>query len=208
MKLQDISRFLLLFLTITIIFFLGYLAGNRDHYDKTDDKIKIKGPNSSIQNSLSSLKTKDVIGFAENNTEAKYGLMYYKILPDKSTEILINISNVPLVLKQAVQKQERSIPQNLQIKLARRALDGLKYNYTSIGVLTFEEPKNGFLSVTFSTNIDPIKIGNEVFPALSDVDRIVFMPTKVEDNNIFILNNSDIPSEERKEPAPYFWIKN
>jgi hypothetical protein len=206
MKIQDITRFLSIFVAVSIIFFLGYLAGNRDKYDKVDEKIQIKAPNSSIQNSLSALKTKDIFGFGENNSIVKYGLLYYKVLPDKSTEVFFTISNAPLVLKQSNLKLEKTVPINLKIALARASTDVLKYDYTEIGKITFEEPKNGTQSVVFSTIIPGTKSGSETIPALNSVARVVFQPTRVEDENIFRLSTPDIPTEEAKKPAPYFWV--
>jgi hypothetical protein len=206
MKIQDITRFLGIFVAVSVIFFLGYLAGNRDKYEKIDEKIQIKAPNSSIQNSLSALKTKDILGFGENNSIVKYGLLYYKILPDKSTEVFFTISNAPLVLKQANSKAERAVPINLKLALARTSVDVLKYDYIEIGKITFEEPKNGTQSVVFSTIIPGTKSGSETIPALNLVARIVFQPTRTEDENIFKLNSPDIPAQERDKPAPYFWV--
>jgi hypothetical protein len=205
MKIQDITRFLGIFVGVAVIFFLGYLAGNRDKYDKIDEKVQITAPNSSIQNSLSLLKTKDIFGFGENNTTVRYGLLYYKTLPDKSTELFFTITNSPLVLRQTTNKIEKTVPINLKISLARTSIDGQKYDYTDIGKITFEEPKNGTQSVIFSTIIPGIKSGSEIVPALNTVSRIVFRPTRTEDENIFKLNSPDIPPDETAKPAPYFW---
>jgi hypothetical protein len=206
MKIQDITRFLGIFVAVSVIFFLGYLAGNRDKYDKIDEKIQIKAPNSSIQNSLSALKTKDIYGFGENNSIVKYGLLYFKVLPDKSTEVYFTINNAPLILKQANLKTEKIVPINLKLSLARTSTDGLKYDFTEIGKITFEEPKNGTQSVVFSTILLGTKSGADTIPALNTVSRIVFQPTRNEDENIFKLNSTDIPAQERDKPAPYFWV--
>ncbi len=208
MKLQVIFKYFGYLIIIAMIFSLGYLAGNRDRYDKTKDQVVIKGPNNSIQNSLSGVNKKDIIGFGENNTERKFGEMSYKILPDKKTELLFEIRDVPPTLKQVTNKQEKVIPNELSVSIARIPAtgDGQNYAYTKIGTLVFDAPKNSMRSVSFPTVLDSFTQDNMVYPALQSAVRIYINPTRDEDNNIFILNNSDIPVNERNKPAPYFWI--
>lgn len=206
MKLQDISKYLGIFLLVVIGFFFGYFYGTRDKYDKKEDNISITGPNLSIQNSLSQLQTKEILGFTQNNEVRAYGQFYYKILNDKSTEVLFSLSEVPNSLKQANLKGEKSIPGELSIDLARKTIDQLSYEYENIGRITFDEPKNGLRSAKFPTIIKPIKLDTDSISGISNVSQIVFRPLKPEDENIFKLTNSDIPVNERNRPAPYFWV--
>ncbi|MBC7471951.1 MAG: hypothetical protein H7196_01640 [candidate division SR1 bacterium] len=208
MKLQAVTKYLGIFLSITIALTTGYFYGVRDKYDNKQDNIDIVGPNLAIQNSLSQLQTKDILGFGENNTIKSFGQFYYNIRSDKTTEVLFSFNNVPLSVIQANGKMEKSIPNQLNIDLARKTIDGLSYIYENIGKITFDEPKaDGGRNGKFSTVIKPIKTDKELVPSLTSVQRIVFRPIKSEDNNIFKDLDTDIPPVDRDAPAPYFKIK-
>jgi hypothetical protein len=208
MKLQDISKYLGIFLLISIGVAIGYFYGIREKYDYKSDNIDTIGPNLSIQNSLSQLQTKDILGFGEGNTIKSFGQFYYNIRSDKSTEVLFSLNGIPLSLKQATGRAERNIPNQLNIDLARKALDGLSYTYENIGRINLDEPKpDGNRSGRFSTVIKPIKTDKDYIPSLTSVQRIVFRPIKSEDSNIFKDLDTDIPPLDREAPAPYFKIK-
>jgi hypothetical protein len=208
MKLQDISKYLGIFLLISIGGAIGYFYGIREKYDYKPDNIDTIGPNLAIQNSLSQLQTKDILGFGEGNTIKSFGQFYYNIRSDKSTEVLFSLNGIPLSLKQATGKAEKNIPNQLNIDLARKALDGLSYTYENIGRINLDEPKpDGNRSGRFSTVIKPIKTDKDFIPSLTSVQRIVFRPIKSEDSNIFKDLDTDIPPLDREAPAPYFKIK-
>lgn len=205
MKFQQISKYIGGLMLIILGFSLGYFYGNRDRYDKKPDTISLIGPNLSIQNSLSQLQTKAILGITENNEIKTYGQFYYKILPDKSTEVMFIMSDIPSSLRQANLKAEKSIPNELNIDLARRTDDN-DYQYTNIGKITFDEPKNGIRSGKFPTIIKPITVGNDLNSAISNVKQVVFRPLKPEDDNIFKSTSSDVPLKARDKPLPYFWV--
>jgi hypothetical protein len=206
MKLQNIAKYVGFALLVVISFSLGYFYGTRDKYDKKPDNLDLIGPNLSIQNSLSQLQTKDILGFTQNNEVKTYGQFYYKVLNDKSTEVMFSLSDIPNSLKQANLKGEKSIPNELNIDLARISLDGLDYNFENIGKITFDEPKNGLRSGRFPTIVKPFQIGKDSIVGISNVKQIIFRPIKPEDANIFKINNSDIPIKQRDQPAGYFWV--
>jgi hypothetical protein len=208
MKLQNITKYLGIFLLIATGLAVGYFYGVRDKYDYKPDNIDTTGPNLAIQNSLSQLQTKDILGFGENNTIKSFGQFYYNIRSDKSTEMLFSFSGIPISVKQTNGKAEKNIPNQLNIELARTSIDGLSYIYENIGRITFDEPKSdGNRSGKFSTIIKPVKTDKDFTPSLSSVKRIVFRPIIQEDENIFKDLDTDIPAKDRDLPAPYFRIK-
>jgi hypothetical protein len=208
MKLQKISKYLGIFLVLATGAAGGYFYGTRDRYDNKQDNIDMVGPNLTIQNSLSQLQTKDILGFGENNTIKIFGQFYYNIRNDKSTEVLFSLTGVPISVKQANGKAEKNIPSQLNIDIARKATDGKSYIYENIGKITFDEPKpDGNRSGKFSSIVKPVKTDKELVPSLTNVQRIVFRPIKPEDNNIFKDLDPDIPPIDRDLPAPYFKIK-
>jgi hypothetical protein len=206
MQLQKFLRYFGFGLLAISLLLAGYMIRERQEYDKKPDAITLVGPNLAIQNSLSKLETKDLIGFDENGNIRSFGQFYYKVLENKNTELLFSLSGVVSSVKQANLKGEKAIPNNLKIMLARKVQGGLDYEYEYIGKITFDEPKNSIRSGRFSTIIKPIKIGNDSLSALINTKQIVFQPEKPEDENIFRNTSPDIPQKVREKPAPYFWV--
>jgi hypothetical protein len=197
MSLQRIWYGLLMIATICVVFFLGFLYGNREKINSSSDQIRVVGPNNSIQNSLSQIETRPVLGSVDSQNLGEFGQLYFKINDQKNTEILIRLSNVPATVKQTKNKKEKPIPNILTVATAQRSLDGLDYQYTEVGKIIFDEPKNGLRTAEFSSNLSH---------DLRNVERIVLLPTRPEDQNVFVDQNADLPPKVRDKPAPFFWV--
>lgn len=197
MNLKKFWYGLVITLIICLVFFMGFLYGNREKIDKTDDLIKVIGPNNSIQNSLTQIETRSIVGSLDSQQLGEFGQLYFKIIDSENTEILIRLANVPTNVKQLKSKKEKVIPNELNVATAKRSVDGLDYEYTEIGKVIFDEPKNNLRTAKFSTNL-----GND----LRDVERVVLMPVKPEDENVFVDQNADLPPKVRDKPAPFFWV--
>lgn len=197
MNLQKIW-YIITFIGIGIfVFYLGFLYGNREKVNKSDDNILVIGPNSSIQNTLSLMEIRPILGSSDSQNIQIYGNLYFKV-SEQQTEILIQINNVPNEVKQPNSQAKKSIPNELKIATAKRSIDGQNFEYEEIGKLAFDQPQNNTRSGKFSTIIKkPISI----------YERIVLLPVLDNDSNIFIDTNPDLPPLVRSNPAPYYWIE-
>ena len=198
MKLKQIWYIISILGIIALILYSGYLIGRRDLIDSAPDAITLIGPNSSIQNSLTEIEIRPIQGSVDSQVvTANFGQFYFKSVSTDKIEILFRIQNVPDLVLQNKSKQSRSIPNELDIVTCKRSINGLDYEYTKIGKLIFDEPKNKIRSASFSTIIKS---------NLNGVERVWLLPNKPEDANVFIDTSPDLPINVRKNPAPYFWV--
>lgn len=200
MNLKRLWYIITVLMIFGVVFYLGYLMGNREYVNNQPDDIVLIGPNLSQQNSFSDMIIKDIYGSKNSKDIAVFGELYYKIVGDK-TELFVRLHNAPLEVRQTQNNLRKSIPQTLNIQSAERTPDGLKYNYTNIGQITFNEPQNDTMSAEFTTIVDfPLTAIN------SSVERLVFTGVEEGDENLFIYPDPNLPAYERNLPAPYFWV--
>jgi hypothetical protein len=176
----------------------GYLLGTRNKIDGLKNNITTVTSNNFSQNSLSQIQTKDISGAINQNSLIVFGQFYYKIIEDK-TEILVKLNNIPANVK--TETQNKPIPNQLKISLAKRNLNGLTYEYIQIGTINLDSPVNDLRSGTFSTILETNDKN-----LLANSERVVFEPLTDAEANIFKDSNPDLPQEVREKPAPYFWV--
>jgi hypothetical protein len=201
MKLPDITRILAIFIGAAVIFFLGYSVRGRDNYDKSADNITITATNGNINNSLSQIQTREILGFGPDKTTIPYGTMYFNVLPNKDTEIRFIFNNIPVAYTQTG-GATKQIPDNLNIFTATTSQDGKKYLFDLLGTIPFDPNSGALRTGNFSTKIS----ARNKQPALNNVKQIVFKPLSEEQNNIYLLESGDIPPEDRNKPAPWFYV--
>jgi hypothetical protein len=182
---------------IGIVFYLGFLYGNREKVDASEDKTTVVGPNLSVQNSLTQIETRNIYGAVETQNIQVLGQLYYKLEDDNRTEILIKLENIPAKIRQSSSKKEKPIPTELEIFTAKRSFDGQDYDYTKVGKIIFDEPRGNVRAGRFSTI---------VLENLANIERIMLFPVKPEEDSIFTDTSADLPLKVRQRPAPYFWI--
>ncbi len=200
MNLKRLWYILTICMIAGVVFYLGFLFGNREFVNDQPDDITVVGPNSSRQNSFSDMIIKDIYMSKNSRDITVSGQLYYKIVGDK-TEILIKLVNVPTEIKQSENNRKKNMPTTLLIETAQRVPSGMDYKYTEIGEISFDEPINGLMTGTFTTIVDF---------ALTDFDsiieRIVFTSVDEDDENLFIYPDPNLPANVRNLPTPYFWI--
>ena len=181
------------FALLSLIFFAGLFVGERNFFNSQTNTAVIVGPNQEIKNSLTEINKKPINGY--NGGAVVIGEMLFKIV-NGQTEVLIQITQAPKQLR--YENNVRDIPLQLKISLAKSTDGGSEFEYTDIGILSFDA-SGANLTAEFSSII-PATFGN--------FDRIVFRGIKPEDQQTFyILNDPDLPVNVRKQPAPYFWIR-
>jgi hypothetical protein len=201
MKLPDITKIIIIFAISVLVFFLGYSVRGRDIFNKSDDKVVGIGANGSRVNSLTDLKTLDILGFTSDKVFAKFGTFYFNVLPNKDTEVLFVFNDSPAIYKQSG-GATTDIPDNLSIKLATTNIAGDDYSYDLVGSIQFESNPNGTRNGRFPGVLAP---KNKV-PALTNVNQIVFRSPNSDQQNIFLDDSANIPPQVRKGPAPYFFV--
>jgi len=181
------------FAAIALILIMGIFIGERNYFNQQQNNVTIIGPNKEIKNSLSEINRKSIYGL-NNGQVVVVGEMLYKIV-NNQTEVLIQITNAPKQLK--LENNVRDIPLQLKVSGAIVANGGFDYGYEEIGTVRFDA-SGAVLKTDFST-ILPKPLGS--------YDRLVFEPTKEEDNQTFFRNTDpDLPVNVRAQLSPYFWI--
>lgn len=189
---------ILVLIVFGMVFYTGYLFGQRDMYNKYTPNYLAKSANGSVVNSLSNLAIKDIVGSKDSKNVSVVGKFYYTVNSGK-TEILVNIESAPDKIYQANSGISKVLPNTLLIKLATRTDDGLSYTFTEIGKITFGETNNSQRSAVFSSvlDFDITQYGAE---------RLVFDPITEDDMNIFINNDENLPFNLRGQISSYFWV--
>ncbi len=193
-----------LFFVVILSTLGGYFYGTRERVNIQPDKIVIKAPNGAVQNDLTKIEKRDIKGILETDKIQVYGQLFFKISDANQTQIRLDLANVPLVVKQLKSGKQKSIPNELQVALAKVSRDGTDYEYEPIGTLIFDEiNKNSTRTAQFSTVIDrPLFItGTDL------IQRIVVQATKPEESNFFSEDSPNLPIKARSRPAPYFFIE-
>jgi hypothetical protein len=208
MNTQRLFRIILTILTILGMFYLGYLFGIREKFNAEDDTTVVTASNGARQNYLTQIERRAIFGAVSgvnNKTPQTFGELLFIQESNNQTQLLFNFQSVPMVVKSSDNKTEKPIPVELDILLATRNADGTDFNYESIGKLIFDAPdKTGLKTAKFSTTIDK-SLYNPDDPSKS-VQRIEFRPFDLKDENIFTLDNADLPIAARTRKAAYFWV--
>jgi len=181
------------FSLISLIFFTGLFIGERNFFNSQSNNVAIVGPNQEIKNSLTEINKKPINGY--NGGVVVVGEMLFKIV-NGQTEVLIQINQAPKQLR--FENNVREIPLQLKISTAKSTDGGSEFEYTDIGILSFDA-SGANLTAEFSSII-PATLGN--------FDRIVFRGIKPEDQqNFLVIADTDLPINVRTQPVPYFWIR-
>ena len=208
MNFQQVFRVLIAVISIVGLFYLGYLFGSREKYNSQPDNITLTATNGARKNYLTQIERRVVFGAVNSGsvkTPQVFGEMLFIQESSNETQILLALQNVPATTRNADGSKEKFIPTNLEVLLATRNTDGTDFIYESIGQINFDAPdKTNQRTGKFSTTI-PRKLYNTDNPTKS-VQRIEFRPQKIEDENIFTLDNADLPINARQRKAAYFWV--
>lgn len=181
---------------LLLTFYLGFLSGNRERISDEPDNIAVVGPNLSIQNSLTEVEIRDIQGSSNSVDIQVFGQLFFKTTEDGKTEVLITMKSVPSEVVQSNNQVRINIPNDFQIKTARRSIDGQNFEYEPIGVITLDEPVDGTRTGKFSTILEK---------DISRLERIVFEARDNSIQNVFTDNSPDLPPIVRTQPAPFFW---
>lgn len=181
---------------LLLTFYLGFLSGNRERISDEPDNIAVVGPNLSIQNSLTEVEIRDIQGSSNSTDIQIFGQLFFKTTDDGETEVLITMKSVPAEVVQSNNQVRVNIPNDFQIKTARRSIDGQNFEYEPIGVITLDEPVDGTRTGKFSTILEK---------DISRLERIVFEARDNTIQNVFTDNSPDLPPIVRTQPAPFFW---
>jgi hypothetical protein len=210
----------LFFSLVGLVFYTGFLFGNRERVNSKDSLITSQNPNGQSLNTISRIQQRPIEGFSNGQTVENFGQMFFLVNKKNQTEIVINLERIPDKLTLA--PKEVGIPNELKVEIARRIRDSDgqdTYSYESLNlernnaIVSLGEPVKGFRSGTFSGYIQEPVIDST--GKKGNIERIVLLSTDNEVNSIFVDKNPDLPlkvrgSTEAKipgQPAPFFWIR-
>ncbi len=196
MKLKTIWYFLSVLAVLALIFYAGFLFGNREQVDKSADEINIIAPNQAKSNQLSEIQIKDIVGSENSKDIRTFGKLYY-IVNENTTDLLFRIEDAPIKVGQLQNKAQITLPKQLSISLARKNSNGLDYEYKEIGTINFNEPFKDRQKAEFSSYTEEV---------LLNWERIVFRSTDPNVKNLYLDTDADLPKNIRNQPAPFFWI--
>lgn len=196
MSLKSIWYFLSIISILVLIFYAGFLYGNREKIDKIVDTVNTIAPNNAKTNQLSQIQIKDILGSDNSKDIRSFGKLYF-IVEGKNTSLLFKIEDATVKIGQIQNKAQITLPKTLNISLARKVSSGLDFEYKDIGTISFNEPVKDKLSADFSTYTEE---------SLLNWERIVFRSPDPEIKNLFLDTNPDLPQNVRNQPAPFFWI--
>ncbi len=189
---------------LAIAFYLGYLFSVREQLNFVEDRVDVTNYNGSKKNFLTQIERRSIFGIVDNKKPQIFGELLFIQEEGNTTQILINLQSVPLAVKSSDNK-EKAIPTELNIALATKTSDGLDFDYENTGKIIFNSPdKNRLRDAKFFTTI-PKHLYNAGDPAKS-IQRIEMKAINPEDENIFSIDNSDLPIKVRQRRAPYFWV--
>jgi hypothetical protein len=219
---QRLYYVFLLISLICLVFYGGFLYGNRERINGQDENINALNPNGQETNSISKVNLRPIQGSNNAANIQEYGRLFFLVNQQNKTEILINIENVPLTIT-APSGAKIEIPSELRIDLAKRVTsqDGRdNYEYENVSTnenivasLTLIENENGTRSGRFSGFINSSIVSSP--EAATNVERIVLRPMDASIQNIFIDTDESLPllirgnaqAQIPGQPAPFFWIK-
>ena len=215
--------YLFLFLSlVALVFYAGFLFGNREMVNAQDDSFSTQNPNAQTLNNISRIQQRPVQGSVNGETVETFGQMFFLVNKRDQTEIVINLERVPDKILKADTGREVIIPNQLQVEIARRVrdVDGQDtYAYQNLSAdmdlkasINFNESVNGLRSATFSGYInEPVVQPNQE----GVIERIVLRSGDPDVQNIFVDTDPDLPVKIRGnqalripgQPAPFFWVR-
>ena len=98
---------------IVLIFYAGFLYGNREKVDKSADTINIVAPNLAKNNPLSQIQIKDILGSENSKDIRSFGKLYY-IVEKENTNLLFRIEDAPVRIGQLQNKAQLTIATNVK----------------------------------------------------------------------------------------------
>ena len=196
MNLKLIWYFLSVLSILVVIFYAGFLYGNRERLDKRPDVINIVAPNQARSNQLSQIQIKDIIGSENSKDIRSFGKLYF-VAEEGGVNLLFRIEDAPIKVGQLKNRAQVTLPRELSISLARKSSTGLDYDYKEIGVVSFNEPLKDRQKAEFSTYTSE---------NLLNWERIVFKSKDAATKNLYLDTDPDLPQNIRNQPAPFFWI--
>ncbi len=215
---QRIFSVLFFLITLLLVFYLGFLYGNKEIVNITSNNLRIVNNNGQTINSITEIKQRPIFGSKDSQKIETFGNMYYLINNQKQTEIVIFLENIPSSFKQSVGNKEVIIPSVLSVEIAKRIVDTdnrENYEYKNISNTNIkaaininETNENGLKKGKFSgiieedvTNLD-LKIERLIIRSLDEtvsnifIDKDPNLPLKIRGNNELNVQG---------KPAPFFW---
>jgi hypothetical protein len=194
-NIKSITRIFGLILVIIIAFTIGFMFARRENYNQSTNSILTKADNGFIENSLTKIQSRIIYGVVEGEKK-QYGQLFFKIVDEKDTELLIQIENFPQNITRA-DKTNFSID-SLDLKLASICCNGLDYNLQNTGLKLKLETRGGKKTVKFSSILD--------MNILNGFDRVVL--TNEIENPFKVTKDGerDWPRNTTEKPAPYLWV--
>lgn len=196
---QNISAVLILVLT----FYLGYAFAFREKFNLQKDQYQTIASNGFIENSLSKIDTRLIYGILDGQKKS-YGELLFKV-NGNVTEIRIRLKDLPLQITSKAQNRPiKSLPKNLDLKLAYHTLDGLDFNYQKTGAVITLSTDGKTNSADYSTILE-LNLLQEASKVKENLARIVL--ENLEDPNIYQIEDEDLPLNVRTKQSPYFWVE-
>lgn len=216
--------YLFLFLSlVALVFYAGFLFGNREKINSQEDTLSIQNPNGQNLNNISRIQQRPVEGSIDAQSVQTFGQMFFLVNKRGQTEIVINLERVPDKIVKPDTKREVVIPSQLEVEIARKVRDADgqdTYIYQNLSQdkdfkakITFNEAVNGLRTATFSGYINE-PVGQNLNGG-GVIERVVLRSTDPDVQNIFVDQNPDLPIKIRGnselkipgQPAPFFWIR-
>ncbi|MEM1312438.1 MAG: hypothetical protein AAGF07_03165 [Patescibacteria group bacterium] len=205
---QKVYRIIIVIVLSVSLLYLGYLFGMREKYNSGEDTVEVTASNGAKLNYLTQIERRSVfgaVGVNKSGTPQNFGELLFIQDANGQTQLLFSLQNVPSVVVSSDNTLQKPIPKGLNILMAMRNSDGTDFIYENIGTLSFDAPnKSGLRSGRFSTTINK-NFYNTQDPSRS-IQRIELRPVDSADENIFTLDNADLPIAVRSRQAPYFWV--
>ncbi len=212
---QKIVLSLGLVVALILVFYLGYVYGGRDLKEsKLQPSVTTILANGNRENSLSQIRIRDIYGSANSKDKQVFGKFYYIVKDDGntvSTDLLFKLDSAPLKVINSETKATIDTPTDVNIDLAYRNNDGQSFDYTNIGQAKLSSSDSKTLKLDFSAVLDFALDQKQT----KSLERIVFRPVNVDQSNVYIDRNSNLPLKVRGdsslgisgEPAPFFWVE-
>lgn len=216
--------YLFLFLSlVALVFYAGFLFGNREKINSQEDTLSIQNPNGQNLNNISRIQQRPVEGSIDAQSVQTFGQMFFLVNKRRQTEIVINLERVPDKIVKPDTKREVVIPSQLEVEIARKVRDADgqdTYIYQNLSQdkdfkakITFNEAVNGLRTATFSGYINE-SVGQNLNGG-GVIERVVLRSADPDVQNIFVDQNPDLPIKIRGnselkipgQPSPFFWIR-
>jgi|GEM_PF-5049316 len=210
MNTRNIWTTISIILLMLVSIFAGYRTGLRDTYNFQEDNLVIQSPNQAIQNSLSEIQNRKIVG--QDSMEIRgYGTLFFKI-ENQKTEILIKLENVPDSFTQKSSQYLIDIPSTLSVQTLARSKDGLSWQRQEVGKIVLNNNSNNNSASGREGKLSLI-LNRPIINSKGQIERIIFDSpddSSQENTNRYTFDRSSdntVPLEEDGKPAPYFWVR-